>query len=149
MDNVDNLDNVDKNNNSNLVDDSTLVNVDNVDNLSNKESSNLVDDSSLDNVDNVDNVDNEDVEETINYTTFEDRNLQHGDFVYDVKVIKANNPIQLSIKGDKPVYVYQFGSMDFAFEEENLAIGIHALHRVFKVPSCPVKYCQCQCGKIF
>ena len=50
---------------------------------------------------------NEDVEETINYTTFEDYNLQHGDFVYDVKVIKANNPIQLSINGDKSVYVYQ------------------------------------------
>ena len=146
MDNVNNLDSVDNNNNSNLVDDSNLVNVDNVDNVSNKESSNLVDDSSLN---NVDNVDNEDAVDSINYSTFEVRNLQHGDFVKDVKVIKANNPIQLSIKGDKPIYVYQFGSMDFAFEEENLAIGIHALHHVFKVPSCPLEYHWCQCGKIF
>ena len=94
-------------------------------------------------------MDNEDAVDSINYSTFEVRNLQHCDFVKEVKVIKANNLVQLSIKGDKSVYIYQYGSMDFAFDEENLATGIHALHRVFEVPSCPVHLRRCPCGKIY
>ena len=84
-------------------------------------------------------MDNKDTDSVINYSTFQEHNLCVGGFCLDFKVVKVPYPAQLNIKeikGKKEVYVYQYGSMDFAFEENDLVKGICSLHQSFIAPQC-------------
>ena len=95
-------------------------------------------------------MDNKDTAIVINYSTFEERNLRVGDFCLDFKVVKVPYPAQLNIKErGKTIYAYQYGSMDFAFEEDDLVNGIRSLHQSFIAPQCEKKYRTCNCGKIY
>ena len=93
-------------------------------------------------VDEVSDLDKEVSDSVINYSKFIDRDLHVGDFDLAFKIVKVRYPIQLNItesKEKKSVYVYQYGSMDFAFEENDLVKGICSLHQSFIPPKCPKK----------
>ena len=98
---------------------------------------------------------NENENEDLNYpsTSFTTFSVSVNSVSLEYPVIIAKEPIQLSISVNKVnievVYVYQFGSIDFAFKEGDLQEAIEAINLSFQLTICEKNFRTCQCSKIY